>query len=169
MRVVRLAPHPVRCRYCGALAAKPHGNAFGMCDTCHGEFRYWVIPNEESEQTALMFLARCMRLAAVRVKRDRIFGRCECISKRQAGFAPGEIGYQCGSAARHLIDGVKVCGGHLKSVRSGQAALLRDYIATPDVSAQYDYFVLPLAELASADPDFRSAMMRAIAPTNQGD
>lgn len=141
--------------------AKPHDNTYGMCANCYDEFRYFCIPEEESEQMALMYLARCVRLAAVRVKRDRIFGRCECISKGSSA-AKTDFGYQCASNATTIIGGVKLCGSHAKSARNGSATFMRDFKPEENQREAYRYFIAPLAELAAKDSEFAKVIREAL-------
>ncbi len=161
MRVVRLGPDPVPCKYCGGVMAKPHDNTYGMCANCYDDFRYYCIPEDQSESLALMYLARCVRLAAIRVVRDRIFGRCECISKGSAANK-SDFGYQCASNATQIIDGVKVCGSHARSARAGSATFMRDYQIGQNRHEAYRYFMQPLAELAAVDADFANVMREAL-------
>lgn len=162
MNVVRFGPDPVACKYCDAKMAEPHGNRFGMCFTCNHAFRVWSgYKDNPSDDDALAFLARNLRIAAVKVAKGLPVGRCECLALGHMRRAKGEW-YQCGSQATLIVDGLKMCGTHARRYKNGEAKLMQGIQPSDPSTAAYSWFLKPLSELAKADPKFRQAVMEAM-------
>jgi hypothetical protein len=142
----------VECRCCGSSHTIFTSLSKEICGTCitkltNNNKRMWVI-NDEAELTAA--LAERLVKELKKVRAGRVTGRCECVST----WVSGLNGWQCGSNAKYVRDGRKVCGTHYTHPRPV-------YIDQTGGSPYHPIKVL-VSTLAKMDPDFKQVVTEAV-------